>query len=170
MCAGSLRRWRSAAAVGMAFSDTVLSRQRVQQRQQRCAGSLPRVLTVAAGAVASAACVTSVSAGGVAAAAGVEAVSAGGVAAAAGVAVVSVRWRSSRAGCNDSRSWYSGSPAQCSDIILSSVTVKAAISGGGTRPLAPCPTRVNVLAQMCLEIDTAGRDLENAAGVVLQTV
>jgi hypothetical protein len=44
---------------------------------------------------------------------------------------------------------------------------KAVISSGGTRPTRSVPDEGYVLAQMWLEVNTAGGDLENAAGVVL---
>jgi hypothetical protein len=45
---------------------------------------------------------------------------------------------------------------------------KFVISSGGTRPTGSVPDEGDVMAQMCLEINTAGSDLENVAGVVFQ--
>jgi hypothetical protein len=44
---------------------------------------------------------------------------------------------------------------------------KAAIGSGGTYPTCSVPDEGYVMAQMWLEIDTAGSDLESAASVVL---
>ena len=122
-------------------------------------------LAVAAGAVASAAGVLAVSADGLLESQPVQWPSAAGALGGAGVAVGSMtvcEEGSSRNRCNSGRGTVVGDHVQFGDG-------KAVVSGAGTRgPTCFVPNEVYVMAQMRLEINTAGGDLENLTSAVFR--
>src|ERR1039458_8789783 len=78
------------------------------------------------------------------------------------------RWSGVCGRCGGSRGGGSGGRSAVFGDHVQFGDGKAVISSGGTRPTCSVPGEGYVMAQMWLEINTAGGDLENVAGVVFR--